>query len=512
MGEVYRAHDPKLNREVALKTISGELGGDEMLRKRFRREAQSAAHLSHPNIITVYELGEEGNRLYMAMELLEGRDLKRAIAERSLGSLDERLGIMGQILEGLAFAHGRGIVHRDLKPANVHILPNGRVKIMDFGLARLAGSDMTRTGMVMGTPNYMAPEQVRGEKADSRCDVFAAGCILYELVTYRKAFEADSLHAVLYKVMQEEPPPARETLPGIPAVLLQVLDRALAKNPAERFQDAGQLRTGLGRAREVVAAGHGDRLLPELARPSVAPESRARPVPPPGPSPASMARPPVSQTRRVAAPLIVAGAVAVLALAGVAGWYAIRPSAPAAGTAPTPNPEVQGLAQALVDNQVELARRRLHNGEWEEAARTAERALKLDANNAEAREVLGKARMRLQEIEAAAAALRSASPGTERTEALWRLMSLDPDHAGVGEASPGLERDFRARAEEARRLAAAARRQAEQAAGAQPPALASGTRFVRDGDRAFQDGRYVTGARDFLKARDQFERARQGSR
>jgi serine/threonine-protein kinase len=185
MGEVFRAHDPVLNRAVAVKRITAGLDADEMVRKRFQREAQSAALLSHPNIITVYELGFEGEQLFMAMELLDGIDLKHALTARKM-TLDEKIGVVQQICEGLAFAHAHDIVHRDLKPANIHILPSGKVKIMDFGLARLSGSEMTTTGMVMGTPHYMSPEQVRGQKADARSDIFALGCLFYELLAGRK--------------------------------------------------------------------------------------------------------------------------------------------------------------------------------------------------------------------------------------------------------------------------------------------------------------------------------------
>src|SRR5688572_24861732 len=231
MGEVYKAHDAVLNRMVAIKTINADLGADETLRKRFQREAQSAARLNHPNIITVYDYGEERNKIYMAMELLEGTDLKQTIARRRPLSLDDKLEIMDQMCDGLAFAHAGDIVHRDLKPANIHLLANGQVKIMDFGLARLGGSEMTRTGMVMGTPHYMSPEQVRGERADSRSDIFSLGCVFYELLTYRKPFDADSMHAVLFKVMQEEPPPVTTLVPDLPHVLQDLLDRTLAKDP-----------------------------------------------------------------------------------------------------------------------------------------------------------------------------------------------------------------------------------------------------------------------------------------
>ena len=274
MGEVFRAHDPVLNRAVAVKRISAGLDADEMVRKRFQREAQSAALLSHPNIITVYELGIEGDQLFMAMELLDGVDLKHAIAARQM-TLDEKIGVVQQICEGLAFAHAHDIVHRDLKPANIHILPGGKVKIMDFGLARLSGSEMTTTGMVMGTPHYMSPEQVKGQKADARSDIFALGCVFYELLSGHKPFDAESMHGVLYKIMQEEPTPVREAAPGTPEALAHIVEKALAKNPDERFPNAGDLLVALRQARSGSLAGRGPErpLDPERA------PAAARPAP-----------------------------------------------------------------------------------------------------------------------------------------------------------------------------------------------------------------------------------------
>src|SRR4051812_951739 len=270
MGEVYKAHDAILNRDVAIKTISADLSADDTLRKRFEREAQSAARLNHQNIITVYDFGEEQGKIYMAMELLEGEDLKQAVVRRHLVDLDAKLGVVEQICDGLAFAHQSEIVHRDLKPANIHILPNGQVKIMDFGLARLSGSEMTRTGMVMGTPHYMSPEQVRGERADARSDVFALGCVTYELLTYRKPFDADTMHSVLFKVMQEPAPRLADSDPDLPTVLQELLDRALDKAPEGRFQDAAEMKEALSAARTMIAEGRGEELLP-MPRPKTAP-------------------------------------------------------------------------------------------------------------------------------------------------------------------------------------------------------------------------------------------------
>jgi ferredoxin/hemoglobin-like flavoprotein len=242
MGEVYRAQDSVLDRPVALKIING---GDEERRQRFRREAQSAARLAHPNIVTVHDFGEDSGRFFMAMELLEGMDLKGAIARNVLADLRARLAVMEQVCDAVAFAHGTNIVHRDLKPANIFLLPNGQVKILDFGLARVGQSSMTGTGMVLGTPNYMAPEQIKGHRVDARADVFALGAVFYELLSGHKAFEGDSLHAVLYKVVQHEPEPLRKIAPALPASLSDVVARALGKDPAQRYQSVSELRDAL---------------------------------------------------------------------------------------------------------------------------------------------------------------------------------------------------------------------------------------------------------------------------
>src|SRR6185295_3401233 len=186
MGDVYKGHDPTLNRDVAIKTITASLGAEDDIRKRFLREAQSAARLNHPNIITVYDYGEEQGKIFMAMELLEGRDLKDLIAQNKLGDLHQKLDIMEQMADGLAFAHAHDLIHRDIKPANIHVQPTGQVKILDFGLARFSSSEMTRTGMVMGTQHYMSPEQVRGEKVDARSDLFSLGAVFYEVLSGHK--------------------------------------------------------------------------------------------------------------------------------------------------------------------------------------------------------------------------------------------------------------------------------------------------------------------------------------
>ncbi len=514
MGEVFRAHDPVLNRDVAIKRISAGLDTDEMVRKRFQREAQSAALLSHPNIITVYELGFEGEQLFMAMELLDGTDLKHVLTSRKL-TLDDKLGVVEQICEGLAFAHAHEIVHRDLKPANIHVLPSGKVKIMDFGLARLSGSEMTSTGMVMGTPHYMSPEQVRGAKADARSDVFALGCVLYEIITGRKPFDAESMHAVLFKIMQEEPAPLREAAPGTPEALVQVVDRALAKNPVERFENASEMLAGIRQAQQAVAAGRGHERVPTLERPPAAAPPRE-----PGRAPARERShasgvprntvPPTGPGRRWA--LLVGLGLALLAVLG--GAWALRgyvlggPATPA--SAP---PEVSRLAQRAIDSQVELARRKLEAGEFADAVRQAEGALKIDPQNAAARQLLDEAAVTLGRIDEALGAVRAAGADRERlAQAALDLMALDPGHPEAEKAASAAGSAFRPRADEARRLAQQARKAAEEKGAERTPAFSEGADLVRQGDQALASGQNATAARRFLEARRQFERARRASR
>jgi len=247
MGEVYKARDTVLNRMVAVKTIApaAALRWDESLTERFRREAQAAAGLNHPNIITVHDFGEEDGTFYMAMELLEGSDLSEVVRRRALPRLEDRLGVIEQICDGVAFAHAHRVVHRDLKPANIHLLPNGRVKIMDFGLARSGEMDATRSGGILGTPYYMAPEQVRGERTDARSDVFSLGALFYELLSGRRAFPAETIHAVLFQVLEREPEPLEKLDPAISPALAAVVRRALDKAPDQRYQDAGEMREAL---------------------------------------------------------------------------------------------------------------------------------------------------------------------------------------------------------------------------------------------------------------------------
>jgi len=242
MGVVYRARDTAIGRVVALKMLSAELGDEDELHKRFRREAEAIGRLSHPCIVTVFDLGESDGQLYMAMELLEGDDLRSLIERRVEVPLADRVRILVQICEGLAYAHSRGVVHRDIKPANIVVTSAGRVKILDFGLARVATrATITRKGMILGTPDYMAPEQAMGKLVDRRSDAFSAGSVFYEFLTGEKPFKGKTLHAVLFQIIQEQPDPVLTLNPELPTRLAALVHRMLVKDPDKRYQSMDEV-------------------------------------------------------------------------------------------------------------------------------------------------------------------------------------------------------------------------------------------------------------------------------
>ena len=239
MGVVYSARDERDGRAVALKVMMADLEGDRETRIRFEREAKVAGELLHRNIINVFEMGEDDGRLFMVMELLDGETLGEHLKRVGRLTLERSLDMMMQVCEGLAVAHAHGIVHRDIKPGNLFVMKDGGVKILDFGVARLANSSMTASGFIVGTPDFMSPEQARGKPIDQRSDVFSAGAVFYYLLTGRKPFAAPDLPAVLHKVSNEDPAPpsAGEAPPG----LWRILTRALAKSTTDRYKDMGAL-------------------------------------------------------------------------------------------------------------------------------------------------------------------------------------------------------------------------------------------------------------------------------
>jgi serine/threonine protein kinase len=246
MGVVYRARDTALGRVVALKMLSQELGAEEELHQRFMREAEAIGLLSHPNIVTVYDMGEAAGQLYMAMELLEGEDLRYHIEKRVPIPVADRVRILIQICEGVEYAHSKGVVHRDIKPANILVTASARVKILDFGLARvITRAAITRRGVILGTPDYMSPEQAMGKAVDRRSDIFSAGSVFYEFLTMEKPFKAKTLHGVLYQIVSEEPDSMLTIVPEVPMRLAAVVHRMLRKDAEKRYATLGDVRNDL---------------------------------------------------------------------------------------------------------------------------------------------------------------------------------------------------------------------------------------------------------------------------
>ncbi|HEY6357556.1 MAG TPA: serine/threonine-protein kinase, partial [Vicinamibacterales bacterium] len=245
MGVVYRGKDTVIGRPVAVKMLISDIDVSDETRQRFFREARSAGQLTHRNIITIYDFGEESGRAYIVMELLTGESLTNLLARGVKLPVEQQVEIMMRVSEGLAFAHSRGIVHRDVKPANLFVTTDGQVKILDFGVARIASSKLTRSGLLVGTPDYMSPEQVMGLVVDQRSDVFSAGAVFYQLLTGRKPFTAKRLPDVLNRVRLE--PPEAVTSAEAPPELTAIVMKALEKDPANRYQRTIEMLASLTR-------------------------------------------------------------------------------------------------------------------------------------------------------------------------------------------------------------------------------------------------------------------------
>ncbi|MGH7699813.1 MAG: serine/threonine-protein kinase, partial [Gemmatimonadales bacterium] len=257
MGVVWKAYDPVLRRYIALKLLGSRVGRNPDMRERFLREARAAGVLQHANIVTVYDAGEDQGQLFIAMELVEGRDVSDTIASLEPLPLERKLDIVIEVLEGLQYAHHKGVIHRDVKPSNVRITPDGGAKIMDFGIARLQSADVEGSGAIVGTPTYMAPEQITNGAITPATDVFAVGCLLYELLSYRKPFEGETVHGVLYQVLTTDPKPLRTMAPSIPAALERVVMKAINKVPEDRYETAHQMQLTLSAIRAALS-GAGD--------------------------------------------------------------------------------------------------------------------------------------------------------------------------------------------------------------------------------------------------------------
>ncbi len=255
MAEVYRARDIRLDRIVAIKTLRADLARDQIFQARFRREAQSAASLNHPNIVAVYDTGEDmatGTPIpYIVMEFVDGRTVRDLLQDGHRLLPERSLEIIDGVLRALDYSHTAGIVHRDIKPGNVMVTRNGDIKVMDFGIARAmsdAQATMTQTAQVIGTAQYLSPEQARGERVDSRSDLYSTGCLLYELLTGRPPFTGDSPVAIAYQHVRENPVPPSQVDPDVPPWADAIVLKAMAKSPADRYQTAADMRADLQRA------------------------------------------------------------------------------------------------------------------------------------------------------------------------------------------------------------------------------------------------------------------------
>src|SRR5579864_464386 len=254
MGEVYRARDPRLGREVAIKVLPSQFSADSERLRRFEQEARAAAALNHPNILAIYDLGQSNGSPYIVSELLEGESLRERLRSGPL-PLRKAVDYATQIALGLAAAHDKGIVHRDLKPENLFITKDGRAKILDFGLAKLTEhisdaetvvhSDGTTPGMVLGTVGYMSPEQVRGIATDHRADIFTFGAILYEMLSAKRAFRGETTADTMSAILKDDPPELTETNRQVPPALERIVRHCLEKNPDERFQSARDIAFNL---------------------------------------------------------------------------------------------------------------------------------------------------------------------------------------------------------------------------------------------------------------------------
>jgi predicted Ser/Thr protein kinase len=255
MGVVFKGHDPLIGRDLAIKTITSGVAESADLLERFYREAQAAGGLQHPNIVTIYELAESGGAPFIAMEYLEGESLEKVIARKPALPLATKVGYVVQACRALDYAHRRGVIHRDVKPANIMVTHEGVVKVVDFGIARLADASKTQTGTLVGTLAYMSPERVRGEQADARGDIWALGVVLYELLAYQRPFSGENHAALLLSILQNEPPSIQQFLPECPAALERVIQKSLRKNEKERYPSMEALLKNLENANSSLTRG-----------------------------------------------------------------------------------------------------------------------------------------------------------------------------------------------------------------------------------------------------------------
>jgi serine/threonine-protein kinase len=338
MGVVYKAFDPVVERAVAIKTIRLDVENAEDLVTRLRREAKSVGQLEHPNIVTLYDAGESSGLFYLAMQFIQGETLQDAMTRQGWFPLREVLEIFRQICAGLDYAHQHGVIHRDIKPANIMVTREGAVKLTDFGIAKVAGTGTTSTGLVVGTPSYMSPEQALGRPLDGRSDIFSLGSILYEMMTGEKAFAGQNVTTVIYKIVHEPPTPLVVLQPGLDPSVEAIVLKALAKGPDQRYQNCGELAAELERYIERAATAIPKTSVVTPPRVSAVQQPVAgastTPVPgiPPTPSGSTVSTPPTAASSGgiPIAPPTASGQVPAMGLSATASQPMVRQGVPLA--------------------------------------------------------------------------------------------------------------------------------------------------------------------------------------
>lgn len=384
MGIVYLGEDPYIGRKVALKTIRFENftqpSEQEMAQQRFMREARSAGNLSHPRIITIYEVGEDRNTTFIAMEYIEGLSLEDLISSGKKFSQEEITDLLAQIGDALDYAHQRGVIHRDIKPANILIDKEGHPHIVDFGIARFTSSTMTLTRAIIGTPHYMSPEQISGKEIDHRTDIFSLGTILYELLTGNKPFPGDNITTVMYKIVHEDPPPAHTFEGKFPRNVDSVLSKALAKRPEARFKSCAELTEALRGLKEY----------PEIPEPVKAPREKTIRSPLPPVRKKKVSReilkekaayvPPREKSRRSLLFLLLAMmAVVMIFIVSVYIYFdKNKPADPQGGASPA-----SVSTRPSTETYINTGNKHLESGRYEEALSAFQNALSSDPQNFE---------------------------------------------------------------------------------------------------------------------------------
>jgi len=405
MGIVYKAIDPDINRQVAIKTIRFDLvteGSDsEEMMQRFMREAQAAGKLSHPNIITIYDVGREQDLTYIVMQFIEGPSLQRMIASGEKFTTQQIVFLMTKICSALEYAHKFGIVHRDIKPGNILIDNEGNPYICDFGVARVETSTLTQSGTAVGTPSYMSPEQVKGKKVDKRSDIFALGCILYEFLTGKRPFEAESITTVIYKIINEEPPSLAEVKKGLPEGFEHIIGKALAKDPEVRYQSCDQLAADL-------------RDLDKLAEKTIAitmPE--AKPV---------LEK---KRKKRRLVPILAISLTTIILIAAGGGFYLYKKTGKipfiSIGTQETKGEDIISTYQIVdavpgsIGDKLNKAKESFDIGDYSGTVKLAEEVLSEDLNNSTAKAFLNSAQSKMNELLVAQVPAKKEAKVTEKS-------------------------------------------------------------------------------------------------